>query len=54
MSWTEVFPVLDDDMVQAYETGATAEERAEHDSWFVVERVINRSKARHLVVFSLF
>ncbi len=54
MSWTDVFPVLDDDLVDAYEAGVTPDERTEYDAWFAVDRVINRSKARHLVVFSLF
>lgn len=54
MSWTDVFPVLDDEMVDAYEAGVTPEERAEYDDWFAVDRIINRSKAKHLVVFSLF
>ena len=54
MSWTESFPVLNDEMVEAYEAEVGAEERAEFDDWFAVDRVIYRSKARHLVVFSLF
>jgi hypothetical protein len=54
MSWTESFPVLDDEMVEAYEAGVSAKDRAEYDDWFAVDRVINKSKARHLVVFSLF
>ncbi len=54
MSWTETFPVLNDEMVEAYEAGVSAKERKEYDDWFAVERVTNPSKARHLVVFSLF
>jgi hypothetical protein len=54
MSWTDVFPVLTDDHLDAYDDNATPAERAELDGWFAVERVINRSNARHLVVFSLF
>jgi hypothetical protein len=54
MSWTESFPVLDDEMVETYEAGVSAKDRAEYDDWFAVDRVINKSKALHLVVFSLF
>ena len=54
MSWTDVFPVLDDDHCAAYESNASSAERAELDEWFAVDRIINKSKAKHLVVFSLF
>jgi predicted GH43/DUF377 family glycosyl hydrolase len=54
MSWTDVFPVLDDDLVSAYESDATPGEKAEADAWFAVDRIVNRSKAKHLVAFSLF
>jgi len=54
MSWTDVFPVLTDEHVADYEAAATPEERAELETWLAVDRIINRSKAKHLVVFSLF
>jgi hypothetical protein len=54
MSWTDVFPVLNDDHLHAYEHGVSVEERVELDEWFAVDRVINRSKAKHLVTCSLF
>lgn len=39
MSWTNVFPVLTDEMVDEYEAQVTAEERVELDDLFAVERV---------------
>lgn len=54
MSWTECFPVLTEEMVEKYEAGATPEERAEHEDWFSVKRIINRRKTAHTVAFSLF
>ena len=55
MSWTSVFPVLSDEMVREYASGASKEERAELDEWFAVDQVINPTPGtRHLVSFSLF
>ncbi len=55
MSWTSVFPVLSEEMVQEYSASATKEERAELDGWFSVHEVINpRPEPHHLVSFSLF
>lgn len=40
MSWTDIFPVLDDELLEAYEQGVTDSERAEFDEWFGVREVI--------------
>lgn len=54
MSWTECFPVLTDEMVDAYERGATESEKREYDEWFAVDRVVNRRESPHVAAFSLF
>ncbi len=54
MSWTDVFPVLDNDHLDAFDLKASPEERAELDEWFAIDKVVNPSRAKHLVVFSLF
>jgi len=38
MSWTDIFPVLDDEMLATYQAGVTDEERAEFEGWFGVMR----------------
>ena len=36
MSWTKIFPVLDDEMLQVFEDEVTAEQSAEFEHWFGV------------------
>ncbi len=38
MSWTDIFPVLTDEMVAEYEALRTAEEAAQFEEWFGIER----------------
>ena len=38
MSWSDIFPVLTEDMEEAYAAGATAAERARYEEWLRVER----------------
>ena len=55
MSWSECFPVLTNELVEHYLAQATPFERAEHDDWFTIKKVLNRRKvADHVVAFSLF
>ncbi len=54
MSWTDVFPVLTDEMVDDYRRTATREEKKEHDSWFRIRDRINVQDTPHVVSTSLF
>lgn len=61
MSWTDIFPVLDEDLLEAYEQGATGEEKREFEEWFGVDRVIPAEREivdgpgpRHVVSATLF
>ena len=54
MSWTQVFPVLTDELVSEYQQRATADERREAKEWFRVERVINAQDRPHVVPFALY
>ena len=54
MSWTNAFPILTDEMVDAYEAEASAVERRRHDEWFRIERVENPRDVKHIVTTSLF
>lgn len=54
MSWTEVFPVFTDSMVEEYETSATQDERAELEEWYGVEQIFNAQDKPHIASFSLF
>ncbi len=54
MSWTDVFPVLTDEMVAGYKAGVTTEERAQYEEWLGVARVLNPRRSKHTVCFSLF
>jgi hypothetical protein len=54
MNWTDVFPVLDDAMVDEYEAKASKKERRELADWFAVREVVNRREVGHIVSVSLF
>ncbi len=54
MSWTQVFPVLTDELVSEYQQRATKEERREAKEWFRVERVLNAQDHAHIVPFALY
>ena len=48
MSWTDIFPVLDDELLGSYRAGVTPEERAEFEEWFRVKEVIKPANCRAL------
>lgn len=55
MSWTDIFPVMDDDMVELYLKEATLPEREEMASYFrVKEKHGERLEAKHVIACSLF
>lgn len=37
MSWTDIFPLLDEEMMDAYRAGVTEEEKGEFEEWFGVK-----------------
>mgnify|MGYP001202727094 CR=1 FL=1 len=41
MSWTDVFPVLTDEQVDAYRIGSTPDDDAILGEWFSVRRTVN-------------
>ena len=42
MSWTDIFPVLDDAMLDAYREGVTEDERKQFEEWFCLAEGITR------------
>ncbi|MEI7912110.1 MAG: hypothetical protein WCK77_20955 [Verrucomicrobiota bacterium] len=54
MSWTDIFPVFTDEMVDEFHSAATADEKAELEEWYGVEQVFNRQDKRHIASVSLF
>ena len=54
MSWTEVFPIFDDEMVEEFEREATLGERTELEEWYGVAEIFGAREARHVVSYSLF
>ncbi len=48
MSWTDIFPVLDDELLGSYRAGVTPEERAEFEEWFGAKEVIKPANCRGL------
>ena len=66
VSWTEIFPVLDESMISAYRSGVTDGEREEFEGWFGVqtqdlktqdgrlEKPEAGPRKRHIVSVSLF
>lgn len=55
MSWSEVFPILSDEHVDAFEAGVSEVESGVLEGYFSVTRVINaRPEAKHVVSTSLF
>jgi hypothetical protein len=47
MSWTDIFPLLDDNMIAAFEAGVTAAEREEFAEWFEIKEIHQSSKIGH-------
>lgn len=62
MSWTDIFPVLDDDMVTECQDGMTDDERREFDEWLGVKEIHRSSRETtvregsqpHVVTATLF
>ncbi len=54
MSWTDVFPVLNDGQVAAYRDQATPDEEILLDDWCAVSRTLNPRSGTDLVAVSLF
>ncbi|WP_367871107.1 hypothetical protein [Luteolibacter sp. Populi] len=63
MSWTDIFPLLDDSMIEAFEAGVTTAEREEFAEWFEVKEIhrpdgkgndAHESPEKHVVSVTLF
>ncbi len=55
MSWTEIYPIMTEDLVEEFEELATADERAELEEWFGVREVFNEQRSKkHLISVSMF
>ena len=54
MNWSDLFPVLDDDLVSHYQNEASQDEQASLGEHFEIEEVFNRRAAEHVVSTSLF
>lgn len=54
MSWSDIFPVLDDSMVAAYQAEATPDEKRDLGRLFEAEGIFNPRPAKHIVSTSLF
>ena len=40
MSWTDIFPMLSDEMLDAYRAGVSEKERGQYEEWLGVERIV--------------
>jgi len=54
MSWTEIFPIFDDDMLERYQKEAAEREKRAMAALFAVESIHNEKKVRHVIATSLF
>ena len=54
MSWSEVFPILTDEHVDAFEMKVSKKDRKRYDEWFAVKKVFNPRSTPHIVSTSLF
>jgi len=58
MSWTDIFPVLSDELVEQYLLESSCEEKKEFAEWFGVQKVYNPrttdDASQHVVAASLF
>jgi hypothetical protein len=54
MSWTDVFPVMSEELIDEYEMLATAEEKLQLEEWYGVKETFNIKDTKHLVSVSLF
>jgi hypothetical protein len=54
MSWTDIFPMMDDDMVERYQNDATLQEKEALNQHFTIASIHNQRKVDHVVATSLF
>ena len=54
MNWSDVFPILTDELVDEYAARAPAKFKREAEGWFSEQRTINRRDVAHIVSVSLF
>jgi len=54
MSWIEIFPIFDDDMLELYQKEASEREKRAMADLFAVESIHNEKKVGHVVATSLF
>ncbi|MEN8737050.1 MAG: hypothetical protein ABF337_07345 [Akkermansiaceae bacterium] len=54
MSWSDIFPIMDDEMVKSYCAEATEKERSILDQYFSIEEKYNMRESKHVVATSLF
>ena len=54
MNWTEIFPILTEELVEEFHEKVTEEERMEFEFLFGVDRIINESESQHVLAISLF
>lgn len=54
VSWTDIYPCLSEEMLDAYQSEVTPSDEKEFSEWFAVQRVFNPKKGRHLVSTSFF
>ena len=40
MSWTDIFPMFSDEMLDAYRAGVSKKERGQYEEWLGVERIV--------------
>lgn len=55
MSWTDVYPVFDEDKIAEYHESATAAEKEQLEHWYGIERIINpKPEQTEVISVSLF
>jgi len=54
MSWTEIYPVFNDDLLETYQKEASEQEVAILKDWFEVDSIHNEKRVKHVVATSLF
>jgi hypothetical protein len=54
MNWSDIFPILTDELVDQFTAGAPLKFKREAAGWFAEKRTINPRAVRHIVSVSLF
>jgi hypothetical protein len=55
MSWTDVYPVFTEELLDEYHESATLPEKAQMEEWYGLERIINpKPEKKEIVSVSLF